>query len=71
MTRPRKVAMSGIADVLRGEMEPDGELDTLMRSLPAREQAAFAKVVWGLIENINSRAMRLPNTPLGPQEDGA
>lgn len=66
MTRPRKLALEGMAGVLRTAMKPEGEMLKLMESLPKKEHAAFWAAAWGFIRNMDARADRLSNTPLGP-----
>lgn len=64
MTRPRKMAMEGIASVLSTEMAAEGELHKIMLELPERERAIYQEAVWGMIRNISGRAERLQNVAL-------
>jgi len=64
MSRPKKLALEGMAGVLRNEMKPDGELVKLMESLPVNEQSHFQAAVWAIIKNLDGRADRTPNVEM-------
>ena len=67
MSRPKKMAMEGIASVLSTQMAEGGELIKLAAELPEHERPAFQEAVWGMIRNIAARGQRLPDNPLpGP-----
>ena len=64
MTRPRKLALEGVALVARSSLNPGGELAKLRDTLPEHERSHFVAAVEGLINSTMSRAERTPATPI-------